>query len=244
MRAQIGTLLVAAALCLPPVTMAAAQEGPPRQRIMVMAGEGLVQAPPDMATITLGVVSEDARASAALAANSAAMTEVIDALKAEGIESRDLQTSGFSVQPIMSQPPRNYDHSVPFRPEILGYRVRNNLTARIRDLTRVGAILDVSVTLGANSVSGPNFGVADPQPLEDEARGVAMADALRKAELYAEAAGVTLGPVVRIEESIAHRPQTFEMRAAMPMAEDAAVPIESGELTFRAQVSVSWRLRN
>ncbi len=244
MRAQIGTLLVAAALLLPLTGIAAAQEGPQRPRIMVMAGEGLVQAPPDMATITLGVVAGDESASAALAANNAAMSDVIDALKAEGIESRDLQTSGFSVQPILSQPPRNYDHSVPFKPEILGYRVRNNVTARIRDLARVGAILDLSVNLGANSVSGPNFGVADPQPLEDEARRVAMADAKRKAELYAEAAGVTLGPVVRIEESVQHRPQTFEMRAAMPAAVEADVPIESGELTFRAQVSVSWRLRN
>lgn len=233
----------AAALLVLPLGVAEAQQGGPRGPVMTISGEGSVQAPPDLALIMVGVVSEDERASAALSQNTQSMTRVLDALKAEGIEPRDLQTSGFSVQPVMSQPPRNYDHSVPFRPQILGYRVNNTLTVRIRDLDRVGALLDKTVALGANSVSGPNFTVENPQPLQDDARRVAMADALRKGALYAEAASVTLGPVIRIEEGFAAPPHRMEMRAAMPVASDAAVPIESGELTFRAQVSVSWRLR-
>ena len=242
MRPWLGTLVISALLALPLAADAEAQQGNADKRILSMSGEGTAAGRPDMALIMLGVVNEDESAGAALAANTEAMTRVVDALKSEGIESRDLQTSGFSVQPILSQPPRNYDHSKPFRPEILGYRVRNNLNVRIRDLTRVGGVLDKAVTLGANSVSGPTFTVADPQPLEDEARRAAMADALRKGALYAEAAGVTLGPILRIEESFASPQPTFEMRAAKMAADSAPVPVEAGELTYRAEVSVSWEL--
>ena len=131
------------------------------------------------------------------------MNRILDALKQAGIEPRDLQTSGFSVDPVYSQPPQGQDPSVPFRPEIVGYRVQNNLTLRIRDLTRVGALLDQVVTLGANSISGPTFTVDDPTALQDKARSAAIADALRKGKLYAGAAGIALGSIFRIDENYA-----------------------------------------
>ena len=122
--------------------------------------------------------------------------------------------------------------------------MRNKLKLRIRDLDRVGALLDQVVTLGANSISGPNFTVADPTPLEDQARRAAMRDALRKGTLYAEAAGV------RSARSSASRRATASRRSryadgrhdAHGGGGGCAVPIEGGELTFQAQVSVSWRL--
>jgi len=243
MRRLLSVLIVVAAAAALPGASAAQNNREAEQRLLTLSGEGIVTASPDMATITLGVVTEEERARAALSANTASMTGIIDALKAEGLESRDLQTSGFSVEAIYSQPPPNYDHSKPFYPQILGYRVRNNLTVRIRELERVGAILDAVITLGANSVSGPNFTVENPQPLEDEARRIAMSDALRKGALYAEAGGVALGPVSRIEESFMRPPQPMQEAAMMRMAvSDSAVPIEGGELTFQAQVSVSWQL--
>ena len=243
MRRPVGMMMLVAALALPPGVAAAQSLAiEPRERLLSMTGEGSAHASPDMAVITLGIVSEEASARAALDANTQSMTRVLDALRAEGLEARDLQTSGFSVEPIYSQPPRDYDHSRPFRPQIVGYRVRNSLIVRIRELERVGAILDQGITLGANSVSGPSFTVADPKPLEEEARRAAMRDALKKGELYAQAAGVELGPIFRIEESYSRPPQPLQAAAMRMEAADSAVPIEGGELTFEAQVSVSWLL--
>jgi uncharacterized protein YggE len=121
--------------------------------------------------------------------------------------------------------------------------VRNNLNVRIRDLERVGAILDTMVTLGANSISGPTFSVAEPGPLEDEARRAAIRDAVRKGELYATAAGIALGSIFRIEEGYVSPPQPLQAPMfRMEVAAAPPVPIEGGELTFEAQVTVSWRL--
>jgi uncharacterized protein YggE len=245
MRAALQAFWVVLALAGPLGELAAAQTVAPEpgeQRLTVI-GEGLVHGRPDMALITMGVVSEAATASEALAANSAAVTRILDALKAEGIEARDLQTSNFSVEPRYSQPPPGYDGSQSFEPKIIGYAVRNELTVRIRDLARVGSLLDQVIGLGANTVSGPTFTVAEPTALEDEARRAAVADALRKGKLYAEAAGLALGPVTRIEETITQWPPPMPLGAmAREMAADASVPIEGGELGFRAQVTVSWQI--
>jgi uncharacterized protein YggE len=215
------------------------------ERLISVIGEGTVRGRPDMALLTLGVVSEAKTAGEALAANNASAGRILAALRTEGIEARDLQTSGFSVEPVYSQPPRDFDGSQPFEPQIVGYRVRNEVVVRIRDLDRAGALLDQAVTLGANSISGPTFNVSDPTPLEDQARRAAMRDALRKGALYAEAASLALGPVFRIEETIAQFPQPVPLGAmAREMAADSAVPIERGELTFQARIAVSWQLRN
>ena len=238
LAAALTAIVVAAPLS------AGAEERAAEPRLLSVSGEGVAHAAPDIALITLGVVSEAASARDALDENTQTMTGIIAALKDEDLEDRDLQTSGFSVEPIFSQPPRNYDHSTPFRPEILGYRVRNNVNVRIRDLERVGAILDLVVTLGANSITGPSCTVADPTPLEDEARRAAVADALRKAVLYAEAAGVALGPIQSISEGYASAPQPMQAATMRLEAADSSVPIEGGELTFEVQVSVSWVLED
>src|SRR5262245_14117733 len=107
---------------------AQAPQASERTRLVSVVGEGTVHVPPDLATIGAGVVSEAATAGEALAANSTAMRRIIDTLKAQGMEARDLQTSGFSVEPRYSQPPQNYDGSEPFVPKIVGYTVRNDLT--------------------------------------------------------------------------------------------------------------------
>lgn len=214
----------------------------PAAATLSLTGEGTVRAKPDMATLSLGVVAEAATARDALAENTARMAEIIEALRAEGIESRDLQTADFAIDPRYSGPPRNPDLE-PFVPKIVGYSVRNTLTVRIRDLERAGQILDKAVTLGANSISGPSFTVADPSALEDLARKAAMRDARRKAVLYAEAAGVTLARILRIDEVGDFSPPPMPMARTMKAeAFDAAVPIESGELAMIARVAVSWEI--
>jgi uncharacterized protein YggE len=244
MRRVIPILVLAASLA-GPIGAASAQtlDLPPAEPSIAVTGEGIVRGQPDVAVITAGVVSEADTAGAALSENSAAMGRITEALRGAGIDPRDLQTAGFFVEPIWSQPPPDFDGSRPFEPQIVGYRVRNELTIRVRNLSRTGALLDQVVSLGVNSISGPTFTVADPTPLEDQARRAAMRDALRKGRLFADAASVPLGAILRIQENAFQRPQPMPMAAmAREQAFDAAVPIEAGEIVFEARVDVTWRI--
>jgi uncharacterized protein YggE len=235
------TFLTAAlfvALAAPAAIAESGGEAP--KRSLSVVGEGLVRAVPDMATVTLGVVTEAATADAALAENSAAMARMQTALTAAGIDRRDLQTSGFSVQPRYFEPPP--DQAPPPQPRIVGYVVQNDVGVRIRDLKMTGPVLDAMVKLGANAISGPIFGVAEPRDLEDQARRAAVRDALAKAALYAKAADVTLGPIARIEEGFSGGPQPAPMMAMAREAAYDSVPIAAGELTFQAQINVTWEI--
>ena len=209
---------------------------------ITIEGRGEVMAAPDMAQINSGVTTQGATAREALDANSAAMAELIAELKASGIESRDIQTSGFSVNPnyVYTEERDANGYSLP--PKINGYQVANTVTVNVRALDTLGSILDKSVTIGANTVNGVTFSVADPSALYDEARKVAFADARAKAELYATAAGGTLDEINSISES-----QTFNSPQPVAMysmrAEAAAdVPVEGGELAFAINVNVQWEL--
>ena len=223
------------------VDRAAAAEDKPMPRLMSLTGLGEVTATPDMAVLSLGVVSEDRTARQALLANTRAMTKLVAAMKKAGVEPKDLQTSGFSVNPKYSRP-RVLQNGQPQAPEIVGYSVRNTLTIRIRELANAGEILDQAVSLGANAISGLTFTLADPKPLRNKARKAAMADALEKAKLYADAAGVSLGAIQSITESGGIRPPQPQMMARAEAAFDSAVPIEAGEIIYKAQVSVVWEI--
>lgn len=235
--AGLFAALLAVAAALAP---AAAGESAPRR--IAVVGTGEAAAAPDMAVLQLGVVGEAKAAAEALAANSAAMARLLEALRAENIEPRDLQTSGFSVEP-------SYSGSIVIDgreaepPKIVGYVVRNNVTVRLRDLARLGALLDRAVSLGANSVSGPDFTLAEPAASEDAARRAAVADAQRKAALYAAAAGVRLGRVVAVEEHAPSPPEPLMTTRTMAAeAAGAPVPVEGGEIVRRAAVSIVWEL--
>ncbi len=212
---------------------------------IAIEGRGEVRAAPDMATINSGVTTQGATAREALDANTSAMSELIAALKEAGIEARDIQTSGFSVNPnyVYSDARDELGYSLP--PRINGYQVSNSVTVVVRDLEELGSILDRSVTVGANTVNGVSFSVADPAELLNEARKAAFADARAKAELYAGVAGAELGDL----ESITERqdfssPQPYPMYARAEMQSAADVPVEAGELTFAITVNVSWDLDN
>jgi hypothetical protein len=240
-------ILKTLALALP-LAMASAQFPTPlaaeenaRQPTITMSGHGDISAAPDTAHISTGVVSEAKTAREALTANNTAMEKVIAELKKAGIEARDLQTSNFSVQPQYYHPPR--DRNGPIEPpRIVGYQVSNTLRVRVRDLARLGAILDVTVSQGANQLNGIAFSIDDPEALLAKARKAAMEDAIARATTYAEAAGVALGRVLSISENSGPRPVPMVARMR---AEDAAaaVPIEAGEQSIQAQVQVTWELR-
>ncbi|MCB9994348.1 MAG: SIMPL domain-containing protein [Hyphomicrobiaceae bacterium] len=209
-----------------------AQEAP--APTMNLTGTGEVVAEPDMATMTSGLVTEAKTAREALDANNSAMLEIFKVLEAAGIDQRDIQTSNFSVQPEYA---RNNDSGVA---RITGYSVSNNVTVRVRDLENLGSMIDAFVSVGANQINDISFGTDDTTALYDEARRAAVTDALAKAQLYADAAHVTLGPIVSITESGGPVPYVADMAMMRVAAE--AVPMASGELTISSSVNITWAL--
>lgn len=228
-------LVAAIALFLGSALPAHAQEGKDAPRTITITGEGETSAAPDIAYIDTGVVTEGKTAAEALAANTKAMESVFAGLKDAGVEDKDMQTSQFSVYPVYEQQePQKY----PSTPKIGGYRVQNQLTVIVRDLAQLGSILDKVVTLGSNQMNGIRFSIDKPEPLLDEARKGAVKDALRKAKLYAGAAGVSLGAIVSISENGVSRPQPMYMKSMAAMERDASVPVAAGEQTLTASVTL------
>lgn len=203
-------------------------------RLLTVSGKAEVKAKPDQATLSAGVVTEGKTAAAALAANSRAMNAVFDTLKRLGIPDRGIQTSEISVQP---QYPN--DSRAPRR--ITGYQASNSVTVTLDNIEKLGSALDALVSSGANSLGDISFGLRDPRPLESQARADAVRDAAQKAEGMARAAGVSLGPIVAINEGESSQP--VPMRRMAPMALAEATPVAAGQETITATVTISWEIR-
>ncbi|RVV99801.1 DUF541 domain-containing protein [Mesobaculum littorinae] len=216
-----------------PRPMAAAEAG----RITVQ-GTGTTRLAPDMATITLGVTAEAPEAADAMADTQRRAAEVLDTLVAAGVEDRDVQTSSVELYPRRDDSEASRQQG---EPPIVGYVATNRMTVRVRDLADLGPLMDDVVGAGSNLFQGLSFGLSEPEPAEDEALADAVEDARRKAEILAQAAGVTLGQLERMDESGGNRPyppQMMEMRAVS----DSAGGIAEGELEISANVLVTWRV--
>jgi uncharacterized protein YggE len=229
MKRSFGLVVAATLLAAP----ALAQTMPPSA--ISVTGEANVSVAPDQAQIDGGVTSEAKTAREASEANNAAMGKVLLALKGAGIDEKDYQTSRLSLQPQFATPSK-----VTERAGIVSFRASNRITVRIRDVTKVANVIDVLVGAGANDIGGINFMVTQASKHLDEAREKAIADARRKAEIYAKAAGVTLGEPISISEEGAPSP-VFRGKMAAPMAAGAAVA--QGEETLSVTVSVSWAIK-
>jgi uncharacterized protein YggE len=227
-RTALAAVALAAALLTAP---ALAQVIPPAA--ISVTGEATVSVPPDLAEIDGGVTSEAKTAREASEANNAAMGKVLQALKGAGIEEKDIRTSRLSLQP-QSAPNRSGPSA------IAGYRASNRVTVRVRDVAKVASVIDTLVGAGANEIGGINFVVSQASKLLDEARERAVADARRKAEIYARAAGVTLGAPLSISEEGNSAPVPYR-RMAAGMAVSA--PVAQGEETLQVTVSVSWAIK-
>jgi uncharacterized protein YggE len=223
------TLLAAPALAQ---TMPA-ETAPPA--VISVSGEATVSVAPDLAQIEAGVTSDAKTAREASDANNAAMGKVLLALKGAGIEEKDFQTSRLSLQP--QYPPNRAGPSA-----IVGYRASNRVTVRLHDVTKVAGVIDTLVAAGANDIGGINFMVANASKLLDDARTQAVADARRKAEIYAKAAGVTLGVPLSISEEGAPGPILYRAKLATN-AMAASAPVAQGEETLHVNVSVSWAIK-
>lgn len=203
-------------------------------RTITVTGEGEAEAAPDMALITLGVLSEGPTAREATRTNSRAMADILAEIAQAGVAERDVQTSGFNVYPRWENRPNE-------AARIAGFIAENRVTVRARDLENLGALLDAVTREGANRFEGLSFALQDPQAAEDAARADAVADASRKARLYAEAAGLTLGAIQSISEGGSAAPVPIA-RAEMALSRDAGVPVAPGELSMRARVTIVYAI--
>lgn len=199
-----------------------------------VTGQGVVNTAPDMATISLGVMSEAKTAADALAGNNQATASVLDRVAVAGIAPGDVQTTGLSLSPNWVS--NNNDGTS----TIVGFVANNQVTVRVRDLQALGGILDDVVRNGANTFNGLTFGLQNPEPVLDEARKKAVEDAIHKAKLYAAAAGIVLGPIVELSEAgdMMPRPMSRQVGAMM----EAAVPVAEGEVSVAASVSLVFEI--
>ena len=219
--------LLAALLATP----ALAQAVPPAA--ISVTGEATVSVAPDQAQIEGGVTTEARTAREASDANNTAMGKVLLALKGAGIEEADLQTARLSLQP-QSAPNKTGPSA------ISSYRASNRVTVRLRDVAKLASVIDTMVGAGANDIGGIDFRVSQASKHLDEAREQAVADARRKAEIYARAAGVTLGEPLSISEEGGAAPMTYRR---MSVGKVASTPVAQGEETLAVTVNVSWAIK-
>ena len=210
-------------------------------RYITVNGEGEVSAAPDTAWVTSGVNTQASTAGQALNDNNKLVEEMLEVFSNADIEEKHIQTAGFNVSPI-------YDYSGNSNPpKLTGYQVTNSITAKLTELDKLGELLDDIVEAGSNQVSGIRFGFDDDEELLDQARKHAMANAMKKAQLYAKEADAKVGDVISISETGARLPQPVFQRAEMAQArvmDSGAVPVMKGEQELSTTVTVVYELKN
>jgi len=224
----LAPLALAVSALVAPVAADAAPE-------LRVTGTGSATATPDMATLRLGVGHEADTAAEAMALVSDDLGRVMAELQAAGIEARDIQTSGLNLSPVWG------DRSEGKRPRITGYSAANGVTVRVRELDGLGPLLDTVIGTGANTLDGLSFGLQEPGPVMDEARRAAVAEARRKAELFASASGQSLGSLVSLVEQGANQPRPMQMKMSFESMADS-MPMAEGELELDATVTMVFEL--
>ena len=230
----IAVLVIVSAFMAAPVY---AQEP---KRPLMLNGHGEVKMAPDMAIVDLGTLSQALTAKAALDANTAKMSALIEVLKTAGIEDKDIQTSNFNVGP-------RYDNSANSGqpPKISGYEVSNGVSVIVHKLDSLGAILDKAVGAGSNQINGISFGLDNAHAAQDEARKAAVMDAMSKAKVLTDAAGVKLGALQSVNEQGGVMPMPMAKMAPMQMTRMAAsvpVPVAQGQIDVTVDVNMVWEM--
>lgn len=201
-----------------------------------VSGTGSAFGVPDVALLDLGVTVERDTVAEARDEAAAAMQEVIDSLKDNGVEDRDVQTRQFSIQPVFDYPGR--------RQVLRGFNVTNMVTAKVREIDRLDDALDDAAAAGGDLVQIQNirFDIDDPSQLQGEAREAAVSEARDKAETLADLSGVSLGKPISISESTSAPPIPMLERAFAGAEEAVATPIEAGELEVTVTVNVLFAI--
>ncbi len=239
-------LVLAAALATGLVTAACAQSAAPGQpaapayaipadaTLLSVSAEAQAKRIPDVATVSAGVVTQAPDANAAMTQNAERMTKVVAAIKAAGIAERDVQTSGISLN-------ADYQYGENQPPKLSGYQAQNTVSLKVRDIAKLGKVLDALVAQAANQINGPSFEVDQPDAAYDEARLAALKKAEARAKTYADAMGLRVRRIVSVSEGAGARPPMPYM--AMARAEAAAdTPVSPGETTLGATLEVVFEL--
>jgi len=202
---------------------------------LTVTAEAEARQTPDIARLSTGVMTQASDANTALRNNAREMDKVMAALKSAGIAEHDIQTSGISLYP-------QYRHPRNEAPSITGYQAANTVSITVREIARLGAVLDALVASGANQVNGPYFAIDEPEPVYDRARLAALDKARARAKLYAGALGVKALRIISISEGGSpSQPPGLRMMATMAQ-DEASPPIAPGETTLRARLTVVFEL--
>ena len=238
-----AALLVAAALLFAALgssgytSVKAATENQPTKRTINVSGQGTINVSPDIAFISLGVVTEDKDAKAAQRSNAAAMDKVVSQIKASGVKSEDIKTVNYSIYPKYDYNKQSGESS------IVGYSVNNTVQVTVRDITMTGTIIDLASEGGINVSNSISFGLSDTDKYYNEALKKAVETARKKAEVMAGTFGITLKMPVTINENGGYTPvynyASYDTKAE---AAGAAVPtpVQSGTLEIKANVSLVY----
>lgn len=216
----------------PPAPMVAAPQG----TLLSISATAEASRTPDVATISTGVVTQAADANAAMRDNAVQMDKMMSALRTAGIAARDIQTSGINLNP-------QYKYADNQPPTIVGYQASNTVNVKVRELAKLGKVLDALVAQGANQINGPSFGIDKPEAAMEEARLAAVKKAQAQAQTYARALGLQVKRIVSISEGGGGQPgpmPVMRMMAAAPMEKDTA--ISPGESSVSVSVEMVFEL--
>jgi uncharacterized protein len=234
MKSLFSASLMLASLL--PMTVTAA-ETLPTPTILQVSATAEIRAAPDMAMISAGVMTQEPTAKAAMQKNASRMTAVMDAIKTAGIEAKDIQSSGISLQP-------QYRYADNQPPVVTSYQASNNVNIRLRKIETLGPVMDALVAKGANQINGPTFMLSNEETALDQARKDAVARARKRAELYAEAAGLRVKRIISLSEGGGYqqpmpmvRPMAMEAKTAM-----ADTPVAPGETALSVTVNMVFEL--
>jgi uncharacterized protein YggE len=240
--------LAGCGMAMPAVSAAGGQVSPPAAPVgqtvsiggrgITVVGVGKAAGAPDVANINVGVETQAPNVQKAVADNRAQMSKLIEVLKGLGIADKDISTSNYSVYTERQPSPADKGAAE----GTLIYRVNNQVQVTVRDVAKLGDVLDKVVDAGANNIYGVNFSVADTSKLEGDARAKAMADAQARAESLAKLAGVSLGEVVSVSEVIAG-PMPYARASADMGAGGGATPIQPGSLEVNMSVQVTYAIK-
>ncbi len=215
------------------VTASAAEQYVPT---ISVSGEGVVEAPPDIATISVGVVSRNKDAAQVQSENARKATNIINSVVTLGIERKNIRTGNYNFRQVYHNDDNN-------RRIFDGYEVTNTVTITVNDLSKVGKIIDAALSNGANQIDSLNFGIRDREKFQNDALRLAVRDALKKAEIAAAELGKSIVSVrnVSINSSSIGAPR-MEKMAMMNMDSGFETPIESGTLSCSASVQVEFEI--
>ena len=203
-----------------------------------VTGEGKVTAVPDVAVVSAGVVAQGTSVKQVQQEMNTKINTVTDSVKKLGIDSKDIQTTNYSVSPT-------YDYRAGTQ-KIIGYQANTNVTIKVRAIDKANDVVDAATAGGANQVGGISFDVSDKTKAENEARVKAVEEAKKKAETASKAAGFSLGRVINYSENFGGMPRPMPMYAKADMAgapESAPTQIEPGSSEVTVSVSLSYEIR-